>query len=75
MTGEGSIFHPYFTAGPVENNAHVRATDLARSNAFHLKMLEGGIYKEFVKGYMGLAHDESHVDELASVAGWALRST
>jgi glutamate-1-semialdehyde 2,1-aminomutase len=75
MTGEGSIFHPYFTAGPVENNAHVRATDLARSNAFHLKMLEGGIYKEFVKGYMGLAHDESHVHELASVAGWALRST
>ncbi len=71
---EGPMFHPYFTDRPVENNADIRATDLAKSAAFHTKLVEGGIYKEFVKGYVGTCHDESHLDELASVTGWALRA-
>jgi glutamate-1-semialdehyde 2,1-aminomutase len=73
MTGVGSIFQPYFTDRPVENNTDIRATDIAKSDAFHAKLAESGVYKEYVKGFVGLAHDESHLDELASIAAWALR--
>lgn len=73
MNGHGPMFHPYFSDKPIENNTDIRGSNLAKSTAFHLKLLEGGIYKEFVKGYVGLAHTESHLDEFASVARWALR--
>jgi hypothetical protein len=35
-------------------------------------MRRAGIYKSFVKGYIGLAHDESHLDELAEAVKWSL---
>jgi glutamate-1-semialdehyde 2,1-aminomutase len=72
MNGHGPMFHPYFSERRVENNADVRASDLEKSAAFHCKLVEGGIYKEFVKGYVGLPHTEDHLDELARVAAWAL---
>lgn len=67
------MFHPYFTDGPVHNNADIRASNLDKSAAFHCKLLEGGVYKEFVKGYVALPHTEADMDEFASVARWALR--
>ena len=73
MSGQGPMFHPYFSARPVHNNADIRASDTEKSAAFHCKLLEGGIYKEFVKGYVGLPHTESHMDEFADVTRWALR--
>lgn len=73
MSGQGPMFHPYFSDRPVHNNADIRASNHQKSTAFHLKLLEGGIYKEFVKGYVGLAHTEADMDEFASVALWALR--
>ncbi len=74
MTGIGPMFHPYFSDRPVENNADIRYADNARSDAFHCKLLEGGLYKEFVKGYVGVCHDESHLDEMAEIMAWALRA-
>ncbi len=73
MSGQGPMFHPYFTDGPVHNNADIRASNLDKSAAFHCKLLEGGVYKEFVKGYVALPHTEADMDEFAAVARWALR--
>ena len=72
MNGHGPMFHPYFSERRVENNADVRASNHQKSAAFHCKLVEGGIYKEFVKGYVGLPHTEDDLDELARVAAWAL---
>jgi hypothetical protein len=57
---------------PSPSAADIRATDLAMSAAWHRRLLEAGVYKLAPKGYVGLAHDEGHVKELADAAAWAL---
>jgi glutamate-1-semialdehyde aminotransferase len=68
----GGVFQLYFTAGTIRSAADVRAADQARSAAYHRLLLEAGIYKLVPKGYLGLAHDEGHVEELAVATAWAL---
>jgi glutamate-1-semialdehyde 2,1-aminomutase len=73
VAGDGPIFHPYFTDRVVESASDVRACNWNLSNRFHLKLLEAGIYKSFVKGYLSLAHQEEHIEEFAEAARWALK--
>jgi len=73
MCGESAIFHPYFTDRPVSNNADVRSSNWQFNDAFHLKLLEAGIYKTFTKGYVSLAHDSGHLEELGRASKWAAR--
>jgi glutamate-1-semialdehyde 2,1-aminomutase len=68
----GGVFQLWFGDLPVTSAADIRATDLARSAAWHRRLLEAGVYKLAPKGYVGLAHDEGHISELAGAAAWAL---
>jgi glutamate-1-semialdehyde 2,1-aminomutase len=72
VTAAGGVFQLWFGEGPVTSAAGIRATDLARSAEWHRLLLQAGVYKLAPKGYVGLAHDEGHVGELADAAGWAL---
>jgi glutamate-1-semialdehyde 2,1-aminomutase len=72
VTMAGGVFQLYFTAGTIRSAADVRAADQALSAAYHRLLLEAGIYKLVPKGYLGLAHDEGHVEELAVATAWAL---
>jgi len=73
VCGDGPIFHAYFTAGPVHDHTAVRASDLALAEVVHRKMYEAGVYKSSTKGYLGLCHDESHVEQLIDAMAWAIR--
>lgn len=73
MAGDGPIFQPYFTERVVESASDVRACNWTMSNRYHLKLLEAGIYKQFTKGYLSIAHEEEHLDELAETSRWALK--
>jgi glutamate-1-semialdehyde 2,1-aminomutase len=72
VTDAGGVFQPYFTAGPVRSAADVRAADQALSAAYHRLLLRAGVYKLAAKGYLGLAHDEAHIQELGDATAWAL---
>lgn len=72
MGGDGAIFQPYFIDRPVESNADVRAADWALNDAIHLRLLDAGIYKAFHRGYVSLAHDSAHLEELAKATKWAI---
>jgi glutamate-1-semialdehyde 2,1-aminomutase len=72
VAAAGGVFQRGFGARPVASAADIRATDLAMSAAWHRRLLEAGVYKLAPKGYVGLAHDEGHVKELADAAAWAL---
>ena len=71
ITGEGPIFHFYFTEEAVHDHAAVRRSNVALSDAIHRKMYEAGIYKNFSKAYLSVAHTEDHVIELADAIRWA----
>jgi glutamate-1-semialdehyde aminotransferase len=72
VAAAGGVFQLWFGDRPVTSAAGIRATDLARSAAWHRLLLQAGVYKLAPKGYVGLAHDQGHVQELADAAGWAL---
>jgi len=63
----GTMFTPFFTAGPVRNYAEARRSDRAAYNRFFHGMLEGGIYlppSPFEAAFSSAAHGEA---ELAAV--------
>ena len=72
VTGCGPLFHAYFTDKPVRNAHDVRSSNLAFNRDLHVKLREAGIYKSFPKGYLSLAHDESHIDALGDAITWAV---
>lgn len=72
VTAEGGVFQLWFTDRPVRTAADIRASDQALLAAYHRLLLEAGVYKLAAKGYVGLAHDEGHVEELAEATRWAL---
>lgn len=73
VTGDGPIFHFYFTEEEVNDHAAVRRADNALSDAIHHRMYAAGIYKQFSKAYLSLAHTEAHIDEFCDVLDWAYR--
>jgi glutamate-1-semialdehyde 2,1-aminomutase len=72
VTVAGGVFQPYFTDRPVRSAADARAADQVLTAAYHRLLLEAGVYKLAAKGYLGLAHDEGHVEELGEATTWAL---
>jgi glutamate-1-semialdehyde 2,1-aminomutase len=73
VTGDGPLFHFYFTDEPVNDHAAVRRSNLALSDRIHRQMYEAGIYKQFSKGYLSTAHTDAHIDHFISVLAWATR--
>lgn len=73
VTGDGPMFHFYFTEGPVLSHDDVRASDLAFSDMVQRFMFINGIFKIFNKGYVCLAHTKEHIDEFCSILSWSLR--
>lgn len=72
VAGDGPIFQPYFTSQRVIDNAGIRASDLSFSDALHRQLRRAGVYKSDAKGYLCLAHDESHLDGLVAAVEWSL---
>jgi len=73
ITGEGSVFHFYFSSEPVHDHAAVRRSNIALSDEIHRRIYGAGIYKNFSKAYLSIAHEQDHVDELCDALGWAYR--
>lgn len=74
ITGEGPIFHFYFTEEKVHDHAAVRRSNIALSDRIHRRIYEAGIYKNFSKAYVSTAHTSSHIDELADAIAWAYKA-
>lgn len=74
VSGDGALFHSYFTEEEVHDAAALRRSDIPFSNEMHLLLRRAGIYKSFVKGYVCLAHEEAHLEEFAAATAWAVRT-
>jgi glutamate-1-semialdehyde 2,1-aminomutase len=75
VTRGGGLFQPYLTTAPVQSASDVRRSDVARLRAYHDALLQAGVYKLLAKGYVSLAHDESHIAELETATRQALAQT
>lgn len=73
ITGDGGIFHFYFTDEPVHDHAAVRRANVALADEIHRRLYANGIYKNFSKTYVSTVHTTDHVDELVEAIGWAYR--
>ena len=72
MAGEGPIFQPYYTKGPIRDHRDVRASDLAFNAKVHRHMYTAGIYLLPNKSYLCLQHEEAHVQQYCDVLSWAI---
>jgi glutamate-1-semialdehyde 2,1-aminomutase len=73
VTGDGGIFHFYFSDEPVHDHAAVRRSNVALADAIHRKLYANGIYKNFSKAYVSTVHTRGHLDEFIDVVRWAFR--
>nr|WP_281377830.1 aminotransferase class III-fold pyridoxal phosphate-dependent enzyme [Sphingobium subterraneum] len=74
VTGDGPIFHFYFTEEDVHDHAAVRRANNAFGDAIHRRLYGAGIYKQFSKAYLSIAHEESHIDAFCDALLWAYRA-
>ena len=74
VTRAGGLFQPYITSAPVQSAADIRCSDVAGLRSYHDRLFEAGVYKLLAKGYVSLAHDESHIAELEEASRRALVS-
>lgn len=74
VSGDGALFHAYFTEEEVHDAAALRRSNVQFSNEVHLLLRQAGIYKSFVKGYVCMAHEEGHLEEYAAATAWAVRT-
>jgi glutamate-1-semialdehyde 2,1-aminomutase len=72
MAGDGPIFQPYYTRGPVRDHRDVRASDLKFNAQVHRHMYAAGIYLLPNKSYLCVQHETAHVDHYAQVLAWAV---
>jgi glutamate-1-semialdehyde 2,1-aminomutase len=73
MAGDGPLFQPYYTKGPVRDHRDVRASDLKFSGKVHRHMYSAGIYLLPNKSYLSLQHEEAHVHQYCDVLSWAVK--
>jgi len=71
VTGDGPLFHFYFSEEPIEDHAAVRRSNLALSDAIHRRMYAAGIYKQFSKAYLSVVHTEDHISAFCDALRWA----
>lgn len=74
ITGDGPIFHFYFSEEPIHDHAAVRRSNVPLSDAMHREIYARGIYKNFSKAYVSTAHTKDHIDELCEALGHAYRT-
>ena len=70
----GSMFTPFFCAGPVSDLTGAMRCDTAAHAAFFHHMLERGIYlppSQFEVGFISAAHAEADIDAFTAAAGEA----
>jgi glutamate-1-semialdehyde 2,1-aminomutase len=72
VTRAGGLFQPYFTSGTIESASDIRRSDRVLLAEYHRRLLEAGVFKLPAKGYVSLAHDQSHIDALESATRWAM---
>lgn len=73
ITGDGPIFHFYFSEEPVHDHGAVRRSNVALADTMHREIYAHGIYKNFSKAYVSTAHTKDHIDELCTALARAYR--
>jgi glutamate-1-semialdehyde 2,1-aminomutase len=71
----GSLFTPFFCAGPVRDYATAKAADTQRYARFFHACLQRGVYlapAQFEAGFVSLAHSEADIDTTIGLLGEAL---
>ena len=72
----GSMFTPFFTPGPVRNQAEAETSDTKKYAHFFHGMMERGVYmapSQYEAGFISLSHTEEDVDKTIVDATDALR--
>ncbi|MDH3226406.1 MAG: glutamate-1-semialdehyde 2,1-aminomutase [Thermoleophilia bacterium] len=62
----GAMLTPFFTQGPVTDYRTATASDTDAFAAFARKLIDAGVYpppSQFEAWFVGLAHDESHIEQ------------
>jgi glutamate-1-semialdehyde 2,1-aminomutase len=73
----GSMFTPFFAAGPVKDYESAKRSDAERFKRFFWSLLEAGHYlapSPFETSFVSLAHGEEDIDATVEAAGTALRA-
>jgi glutamate-1-semialdehyde 2,1-aminomutase len=75
--GYGSIFLPWFVAGPVATSGDLRGHDRELFVGYRRALLEHGIFElplNLKRSHLSYAHGDAQVDELLAATGIAVRS-
>src|SRR5271157_187300 len=73
----GSVFTPFFCAGPVADYASAKQSDTAAFGRFFRAMLDRGVYlppSQFETGFVSTAHSERDVEDTIRAASEAFAS-
>jgi glutamate-1-semialdehyde 2,1-aminomutase len=73
----GSVFTPFFCAGPVTDYASAKQSDTAAFGRFFRAMLDRGVYlppSQFETGFVSTAHSERDVEDTLRAASEAFAS-
>jgi glutamate-1-semialdehyde 2,1-aminomutase len=74
IAGFGSVFVPYFVAGPVSSYADLLANDAELFVGYRRELIDAGIFElplNLKRSHVSYAHQPHHVDELIEATGVA----
>jgi glutamate-1-semialdehyde 2,1-aminomutase len=77
VTRVGTMFGLFFTESPVQSWEGAKKADTERFAAFHLAMLERGVYlapSQFEAAFLSTAHGDAEIDATIAAAGDAFAS-
>ena len=72
VTGEPSVFQPWFTDGEIVDHRSTLAADLRRGTRFVDLLLEAGVVKAHEKFFVSTAHGDEDVGRTLEAFAWAV---
>jgi glutamate-1-semialdehyde 2,1-aminomutase len=74
VTGEPSVFQPWFTTVPVVDHRSTLAADRARAAAFTDRLLDAGVVKAHEKLFLSTVHGEEEIARTLAAFAFAVES-
>lgn len=72
VTGEPSVFQPWFTDGEIVDHRSTLAADLRRGTRFVDLLLEAGVVKAHEKFFVSTAHGDEDLERTLEAFAWAV---
>jgi glutamate-1-semialdehyde 2,1-aminomutase len=72
VTGEPSVFQPWFTDRPVVDDRSTLAADRARAAAFTDRLLDAGVVKAHEKLFLSTVHGEEEIARTLAAFAFAV---